>query len=205
MSASNYKIRATADSIDVERDGPFQSRKSGLFFGVYAILSALAMLYFSFFGSGHKPGIWVMLADLRPGLPRFTEYTFLAAFTLVICGLFLATGIRHLLPFGERMHCDRSTLIWSKIPWVSFGNRWVTRSIPVSEITASYAIVYKSKGVYGILLESQDMPWKLFWGIETPEANRILRGLKGLGVNVHRDSEMRESIREALRDRRAQL
>jgi hypothetical protein len=45
----------------------------------------------------------------------------------------------------------------------------------------------------------------MFWQIEPPEANRILRGLEALGVNVHHDPEMRASVRESLRDRRAQL
>jgi hypothetical protein len=91
---------------------------------------------------------------------------------------------------------------------VSFGNRRVTRTIPVIEIVhASYAIVYKGvkEHYFGILLETYGKPWKLFWGIEAPEANRILRGLSGLGVNVLHDPEMREVIRETLLDRRTQL
>ena len=205
MRASNYRIQITADSVDVECDTPFRSKASQHSFGVLAIAGSLFMLY-SGIGDGRSPGVWVILANSRPGSPDFIFNAFGAVFVLVVAVVFFAFGVRYCLPFGERLHCDRSTLTWSKIPWISFGNHWVERSTPLSEILqASYALVYKSKGVYGILLEVEGKPWKLFWGIETPEANRILRGLKGLGVNVHHDPEMRESIRETLRDRRAQL
>jgi len=205
MRASNYRIQITADSVDVECDTPFRSRTSQHSLGVLAIACSLVMLY-SGVGHGRNPGIWVILADSRPSSPDFMLNAFGTVFVLVVAVVFFAFGVRYCLPFGERLHCDRSTLTWSKIPWVSFGNHWVERSIPMSEILqASYAIVYKSKGVYGILLDAYGMPWKLFWGIETPEANRILRGLKGLGVKIRQDPEMRESIRETLRDRRAQL
>jgi hypothetical protein len=207
MRASNYRIQVTSDSVDVECDDSFQStRTSRFFFGGVAVGCALFLLYGSCFGHGQNPNIWVMLADSRPGSTGFAFNVIDAVLIVVLVVFFLLVGIRYFLPFGERLHCDRSTLTWSKIPWVSFGNRWVTRSLPLSEILrASYGIVYKSKGIYGILLEAEGKPWKLFWGIETPEANRILLGLKGLGVNVHHDPEMRESIRETLRDLRSQL
>jgi hypothetical protein len=162
------------------------------------------MLYRPGIGHGRNQGVWEILADARKGSPDFIFDVFCGSVLLVLVILIFAFGVRYLLPFGQRLHCDRSTLTWSKIPWIGFGNRWVTRSVPVSEVVqASYAMVYKSKGVYGIVIETYDDSWKLFWGIETPEANRILRGLKGLGVNVFHDPEMRESIRETLRDRRA--
>ena len=205
MLTSNYRIQVTADSVDVECDTPFRSRTSQHLFGVLAIAGSLLMLY-SGIGHGRNPGVWVILADSRPGSLGFIFNAFGAVVVLVAVVVFFAFGVRYCLPFGERLHCDRSTLTWSKIPWVSLGNHWAKRSIPLSEISqASYAIVYRAQGVYGILFEMDGEPWKLFWGIETPEANRILCGLKGLGVNVKHDPEMRESIRETLRDRRAQL
>ena len=205
MQTSNYRIKVTEDSVDVECDTPFRSRTSQHSFGVLAVACSL-LFFFSGIGHGRSPGVWVILANSRPGSPDFMFNAFGAVFVLVVVVVIFAFGVRYCLPFGERLHCDRSTLTWSKIPWVSFGNHWVQRSIPVSEIfRASYAIVYKSKGVYGILLETYGESWKMFWGIETPEANRVLRGLKELGVNIHQDPAMRESIRETLRDRRAQL
>jgi hypothetical protein len=206
MRTSNYRIQVTADSVDVYCDTPFRSTASQRFFGGLAVVCSLAMLYFPIFRPGRGLGIWEMLIESREGSGEFKLHLFELVFVAAIGVFFLAAGIRYCLPLGERLHCDRSTLTWSRIPWVSLGNRWVTRSIPVTEIAgASYAIVYKSKGVYGILLDTYGKPWKMFWQIESPEANRILRGLKALGVNVHHDPEMREVIRETLRDRRAQL
>ncbi|MGA3373102.1 MAG: hypothetical protein ABSC48_15195 [Terracidiphilus sp.] len=208
MRKSNYRIHVTADSVDVECDNPLGSPRSPRFFGVFVIADALALLCLPWFVHGHGSTMWVILTESRPSDPGFVESVITAVLAMAIGILLLAWGIRYCLPFGERLHCDRSMLTWSKIRWISFRNRWVTRSIPVSEIVrASYGIVYKSKGVYGILLENgvDGEPWKLFWGIETPEANRILRGLKALGVNVYIDPEMREVIRETLRDRSAQL
>ncbi len=202
MQTSNYRIQVSAESLVVESDGPFRSRASRIFFGGLLIVCSVYPLSPRSFAHWRNPGIWDMLADSKPGSADFV----FGVFALAFLAIFLLTGIRHLLPFGERLHCDRSTLAWSKIPWIGFGNRWVTRSVPLSEIfQASYGIVYKSKGVYGILIETWSGTWKLFWSIEAPEANRILRGLRGLGVNVHHDPEIREVIRETLRDRKAQL
>ena len=149
-----------------------------------------------------------MIVDSHPGSSDFVSNLIPFILLLALNVFLLAVGIRYFLPFCERLHCDRSALTWSKIPWVSFGNRRVTRSMPVAEIVrASYSIVFKSRSehYYGILLDTDGKPWKMFWGIESPEANRILRGLSGLGINVLHDPEMREAIRETLRDRRAQL
>jgi hypothetical protein len=212
MRTSNYRIQVTADSVDVECDVPLRSSRfpkpqpSPHSIGGFFVLFASVMLYFLCFGHGRNPSIWKIVVDSRPGSADFVSNLIPSVLPLALGVFLFAVGVRHFLPFCEQLHCDRSKLTWSKIPWVSFGNRWVTRSIPVGEIvSASYAVVYKSEGYYGIVLETYGKPWKLFWGIETPEANRILRGLKGLGVNVHHDPEMRESIRETLRDRRAQL
>lgn len=207
MRTSKYRIQVTTNSVDVECRVPlvssrFPSSTKAAAVGCFFIFSALGLLFLSCFDSGKNPSLLVMISDSRPGSADFVE----AILVLALDAFLLAVGIRYLLPFCERLHCDRSTLTWSRIPWVSFGNRWVTRSIPFSEVVgASYAIVPQSKGVYGIVLETYDQNWKMFWGIESPEAHRILRGLEALGVNVHHDPEMRESIRETLRDRRADL
>jgi hypothetical protein len=206
MRTTNYRILVNKDSVDAECDSPFRSKAARRFFGSLLLALGLFMFYFAGIRQGRNPGTWATLAESRPSSPGFALNIYGAVLVLIIVIAFLATGIRYLLKFGERLQCDRNTLIWSKIPWVSFANRWVTRSIPVNVIVrASYGIVYKSKGVYGILIEDNCNVWKLFWGIEAPEANRILHGLKQLGVNVHHDSEMRDSIRETLRDRRAEL
>ncbi len=212
MRTSEYKIQVTADSVDVECDVPLRSSKfprpqpSPHLIGGIFVLFASFMLYSLCFGHGRDPNIWRIVVDSRPGSADFVS-NLVSVFLPLVLGVFLlAVGIRHFLPFCERLHCDRSTLTWSKIPWVSFGYRRVTRSVPVAEVVrASYAIVYKSEGYYGIVLDTYDESWKLFWGIESPEANHILRGLSGLGINALHDPEMRVAIRETLRDRRAQL
>jgi hypothetical protein len=202
MQTSNYRIQVSAESIVVESDGPFRSRTSRIFFGGLLILCSVYPLIPWNFAHRRIPTLWEMLADSKPGSADFVFGVFASVFLAIA----FLTGIRHLLPFGERLLCDRTMLTCSKIPWISFGNRWVTRSVPIAEIfRASYGIVYESKGVYGILIETWGETWKLFWSIDSPEANRILRGLQGLGVNVHHDPEMRLMIRETLRDRRSQL
>jgi hypothetical protein len=209
MRTSNYRIQVTADSLDVECRVPlvssrFPSSTKPAVVGGFFIFSGLGLLYLSCFVSGRNPSLLVVIANSRPGSADFV----IAILALTMEVFLLAVGIRYFLPFCERLHCDGSTLTWSKIPWVCFGNRRVTRSVPVSEIVrVSYAIVHGnvSGSYYGILLEPFGSSWKMFWGIESPEANRILIGLKALGINVHHDPEMRESIREKLRDRRAEL
>lgn len=206
MPKPKCEIHVTADSVDVVTEGLFGTRTSRLWLGCFVIALTVCSVYFALFHPGRGPHILEMIEETRPGRRDFVANLIVFAYGSLVELFLLATGIRHLLPFGERLHADRTTLTWSRISWLSFGNRWVTRTTPLSEVVrASYAIVYKSKGIRGILLETYGEAWKTFWGIETPEANRILRSLKALGVNVQHDPEMREAIRETLRDRRADL
>jgi len=184
MPARKCEIRVTADSVDVE-SGLFGTKLGRFSFGTLLVAGSSWLAYPTLLRTGGS-------GDRVP-----------LGISLVISIAFLLLGIRYFLPFGERLHCDRTRLTWSRVRW---GIRWITRSVPFSEVVgASYAIVYESKSVHGLVLETYDENWKTFWGIEAPEANRILTGLKKLGVNVHHDPEMRHSIRETLRDRRAQL
>jgi hypothetical protein len=206
MPKRKCDVRVAAEFVDVETEGLFGTPASRRWLGCFLIALSICCVYFAVFRHGRGPNIQDLLAELRPGKRGFVINLVALAYCSLIEVFILAYGVRYLLPFGERLHADRSNLTWSRISWLSFGNRWVTRSVPVTEVVrASYAIVYKSKGIHGILIETYGEPWKSFWGIEAPEANRILRALKGLGVNIQRDPEMRESIRETLRDRRAQL
>jgi hypothetical protein len=206
MPKPKCEIHVTADSVDVATEGLFGTRTSRLWFGCFMIALLVCQVYLAVFHHGRGPTILDMLAETRPGRRDFVINLIVLTYGSLIELFLLATAVRHLLPFGERLHANRTTLIWSRIPWLSFGNRWVTRTIPLSEICrASYAIVYKSKNIHGLMLDTYDKSWKTFWGIESPEANRILRGLKTLGIKVHHDPEMREDIRETLRDRRAEL
>jgi hypothetical protein len=182
---------------------PFASSPEAIF-----IAAGLFVLYGSWVNPRANPNLRILLSDLRPGSADFFSTVGLGVFALALVIVLLGWGVRCFLPFGERLHCDRSLLTWSKIPWIGFGNRWVTRTVPPSEIShAHYGLAYRKRGgdLYGVLLEVGGKRWKLFAGIDSPEANRILNGLKGLGVNVPHDPGMRESIRETLRDRRAQL
>lgn len=202
MPVGSYRIHSDTDALDVQWRGPAKFRV----FGGFVVAISMAEIYFAIFGHGRDRGPWADLLSSDPGSPRFGSIAFESAVLLLFVLFFLATGVRYLLPFSETLHCDCSTVTWSRIPWLSFGNRWITRSTPFAEIVgASYAVVYKSKDIHGIVLETYDNSWKMFWQIESPEANRILHGLKKLGVNVEHDSEMRASIRETMRDRRAQL
>jgi hypothetical protein len=183
-----YDICVSAESLDAEGSGPYRSSATRYASGSLFIASALYIGYGSWKDYSRHP-----VKELLCGL-------------LVM--VFFAWGMRSFLPFGERLHCDGSTLTWSKIPWISFGNRWVMRSIPVSEISgARYGLAYRRRGgdLYGILLEAGGQRWKLFAGIESPEANRILHGLRVLGANVQDNREMRYAIRETLRDRKARF
>lgn len=202
MSVGRYQIHAGADLLDVRWRGPAKFRV----FGGFLIACGLAEAYFTSAPRGGGPGIWMLLARSHPGSSDFYPNLVGGLLALAVAAFALAVGIRYCLQFAETLRCDRTTLTWSRIPWVSFGNRWITRSIPLAEVVgASYAVVYRSKGIYGIVLETYDENWKAFWQIEPPEANRILAGLRRLGVKVHHDSQMRLLIRESLRDRREQL
>ena len=206
MPRPRCEIHVTANSVNVVTEGLYGTRTSRLWFGCFMIVFLIFQVYVQISHHGRGQTFMDLLAETRPGSRDFGINLIGLVFASLIELFLLAPAIRYLFPFGERLHVDRTTVIWSRISWLSFGNRWVTHTSPLSEIfRASYAIVYKSKNVHGLLLETYGESWKTFWGIESPEANRILRGLKGLGVNVQHDPEMREEIRESLRDRKAEL
>ncbi|MFZ1086864.1 MAG: hypothetical protein WAN35_18015 [Terracidiphilus sp.] len=208
MRLQGYEINITANSVDVKRDNSTRSNKAVVLPGSFAMLFPVYCILWS---------TWIMLKTDRWGYPGWQQltnnskdYSFLFHFSFlfpvvlftgfsIYCLLF---GLRCWFPMGEKLHCDRSTFIVSKIPWINFRGEWKTRSFHLYDVSQIQFIVGR-----GICFVVDDKKEYLFPGIDFPEANRILRGLKKLGIGVYHDPETNtlEAIQETLRDRRSDI
>jgi hypothetical protein len=116
-------------------------------------------------------------------------------------------GIRFLCPAGAVLICDRNQVSTSRIPWYSFTEHWVTRTynaLDVSGFRLKYYYWGSSHGrsVYGIRFFVNGITKSIFHGsIEPPEAYRILRGPKNLGLDVSSDPELLPHVKSGLHDR----
>jgi hypothetical protein len=131
-------------------------------------------------------------------------------FHLGFVAFILVLVIRTLFPSGEKLHCDHSKLVISRIPWINFRGQWITRVFSISQVSQfEYGVLQRGGGrspaVYGILFLDGDKPQKALSRIEPPEASHLLRGLKRLGVDVLHDSDMLAKIKETLGDRREEI
>ncbi|HEY2460836.1 MAG TPA: hypothetical protein VGI16_08510 [Candidatus Acidoferrum sp.] len=123
-------------------------------------------------------------------------------------GCALLLGVRSLFPSGEKLHCDRSQLTVSKIPWISFRGRWTTHVFSLAQVSEmKYGLIRRGTArdpsIYGILFLVDGNRRKILRRIGAPEAARLLRGIKKLGLDVPHDPDILPRMQMALEDRRS--
>ncbi len=209
MRLRKYEIHITADSVDARWNNsnrPIWMRLLGG--GAVALWGALLA-----YGALLRPdrngysGWWRLMHD------RFTSQFLIDAviplgFGFVVWLLFAALGVRSFFTSGQMLHCDRSQLTVAKIPWVNFNGKWRPRTVPIAAVSQLELAIWPSKTretYYLILFRADGKRQKVLAGIEAPEGYRILKGLKTLGADVRHDPDMQTLVREAIRDRRAEL
>ncbi len=210
MPSPRYRVSAKADSVEAH----WESRPRSIPVRILGILAMIALaaawMYYAVFRVGHRYTAWWVFKYEAVGSRHFIEAIIGSLLNLALVSFFLAWGVRSLFPSGERLRCDRSQFVVSKIPWINFNGRWTTLSFPLSEVAeVEYVILQRGGGrspaVYGIRFWADGKRRTALERLEPPEAGHLLRELRRLGVDVWHDPQMRTLINETLGDRREQI
>ncbi len=207
MTQREFKVVITESSVDVRRDVSSKSQKGrfymGLFFLAFVILTICGLVFLP--GKHDAPSMW---HDISTSPINSGDLIFPLSLVLLFAVSmgFLAT--RYLLaayPSDEAVHCDQSTLIVSKIPWLDVSNsKWTIRSYPLKDVSQlRFGIIASAKGysIYGICFVAEGKTQRVLSGLEAPEAAEILRALKELGADVVNDPKLSKKVEATLRRR----
>jgi hypothetical protein len=195
MKQDSFKIEVTDDVVDVAWDDDSSTTQS-IIAAVLGTGLAVVLSYYFLFRGGENPGL-VAFVLANPTLYHddvaafYVKVIGIALYSTIFAFIFIY-GLRLLFPFGDRIHCDRSTFTISQIAFWSFGKRWKVQSVPPSKVTlARYGVVRRVKGREndGIIVDVCGKSWKVFEDIDVSHANHVLRGLSKMGVNVRLSDE----------------
>jgi hypothetical protein len=209
MRLRKYEIRISADAVDARWDNSDRSIWLRLLVGAAVTLWGAVLAYMRLIRPDRNgySGWWRLMHD------HFTS-RFLVDVAIpdgMILGMWLffaALGIRSFFTSGQMLHCDRSHLTISKIPWLNFNGQWRSRTFPIAAISQLEFAIWPTRAretYYLIRFWVKGKRQKILAGIEALEAHRILKGLKSLGVDVRHDPERQSLVRESIRDRRAEF
>jgi hypothetical protein len=195
-----YEIKVTGDSLEARCNLPFGPKRncillSALMIGLAAWGSYRTWLSQDSLGYSN----WWRLAHHYSVLDFNGLLISTAAF-----GVFLLMGIRLLRPAGAVLICDRNQVTTTRIPWYSFTGRWVTHTYDALDVSGFRLKVFSSNRgiVYGIRFYVNGRKKSIFRGsIEPPEAYRILRGLKSLGLDVAPDPKLLSRVKLGILER----
>jgi hypothetical protein len=205
MNSRRYDVKVRVDSVDATWESPYRSAFIRVLSSIAIAVPAAAWVYYAVFRPHDGYSLWWVLRYDRAR--DFIEAAAATLFHLVLSGGALALGVRSLFPSGEKLHCDHSQLTVSKIPWLSFRGRWLTRVFSLADISQmEYGILQRgtasNPSIYGLRFLANGRAQKALSRLEAPEASHLLRGLEGLGVDVRHDPDMLARIQETLGERR---
>jgi hypothetical protein len=192
MVEYGFDITITPGSVDVRQDDSTGKPGANRRDGVLVICVAIFLFCCMMFGSRHSGGhsAWTNLHDNHWPSLNFVLALVMTILTTGLTGSMFLYGVRLFFPSGAALHCDRSTFTVSKIPSSNLRGQWKSLSFPVSDIADFKFAVTQPGGrgasLYGFCFCAAGRRQKLFVGLETPEADEILRGLEHLGVDVVR-------------------
>jgi hypothetical protein len=161
----------------------------------------LALCLSLFIPGKYGTSVWHELssAPVDSGLFRFVSILMLGIFALVIMlswEYWVAAS-----PSDQTICCDRSTLTVSTVRWLDIHNKdWDTRSYALEEITKmKYDLVACAKGgaVYGLCFTARGKTHAVLPGVKPRAADKILKALKALGVNVPEDPKLATILAES--------
>lgn len=203
MAHSDFSISITDKAVDV-RYTPSASEPRGKIFGFVFIICTLVVMACAVLflpGKHGNPSMWHDLASAPSGSSGFLVPVIGLG---IFLGLFGWQGLRYARAAwasDETFHCDREAITISRIPWLDFSSRtWRTYTYPLTEVSAiRFAVIASAKGrsFWGLRFRARGRKWALP-GLEAPEAENILTGLKALGADVLDDPNLDKQIKETL-------
>ena len=206
MIQQGYEIDISSDSVELKHDGtttPLDERiVPGLLLCGFSVVMLGAMLFLP--GKHGHPSVWDDLHTYHWPSGGFQSALVEGMVQATLFGCTFLLGFRQFFPSGEELHCDRSTFMIAKIPWYNLVGRWHKETIPTSSVSElTYALVSSRRGgdIYGLSFYANSKEKKIFRGIQAPEADKVIKGLKNLGVNVIEDQDIQSKVEQALRER----
>ena len=198
MPGQGFDINVTSSEVLVKQDGSLQSGESRGAAGVISILAAAFLFFFTVIIDKHgRPGLWYDLKQAPGYSSEFYFFLLCLIGVLVFCGHLLLIGVRLFFPGGEQLQCDRTTFTYSKIPWISLRGRWKRQSFPTAEVSElMYGVIVqgneekKIADTYGLSFYVGDKEYKIFGGLEAPDADDILKEVRAFGVDVIVNQDM---------------
>ncbi len=201
-----YEVHITADAVDTKWDDASRP----LWFRVsYVVAVATVGGLLAYFGllrpdqNGYS-ALWRLMHDhlfrVDAGFPF--------ALVFLMWLFFAAMGVRSIFTSGQMLHCDRSELTISKIPWLNFKGEWQSRAFIPAEVSQLELAIWptRSRETYDFVrFRADDETHKILEGITAPAGYRVLKGLKSLGFDAKDISDVRYLAKEAIRDQRAEL
>jgi hypothetical protein len=172
----------------------------------FIALGALGMCGVLFLPGKHgNPSMW---HDLSSSPVDSGNFMFGVALLLGMGLLMVLLLWRYTLsayPSDETFQCDRSMLTVSKVRWLDFKNEhWDTRSYAVAEIaTMRYRAIATARGmsIYGLRFIAGGRKQRVLPGLKPSEADKILKALKVLGVDVPDDPKLPKRLAEEAENR----
>lgn len=197
-----YEIEVTDDSLEARCNLPFGPKQNRIAFS-FLMLGLAAWGIYRTWLSPDSQGYnnWWRLAH-HYSMLDFDGVVIVTA----IYASFTLIGIRLVCPAGEVLICDRNRVTTRRIPWYSFTGRWVTHTYNALDVSGFRLKFYGSGrggSVYGIRFYVNGSTKSIFHGcIESPEAYRMLLGLKSLGLDVPPDPKLISHVKRGLYDRK---
>jgi hypothetical protein len=160
--------------------------------------SSCALLFLP--GKGGSASIW---HDVSPS-PVDSEGFIILLIILVSCSvLMVLLTWRYIVlayPSDEAFHCDSLALTTSKVRWLDISNKhWDTHSYTLASLQEmGYEAIAHLRGtsIYGLRFIAGGKTYRILPGLKPRQADKILKALKALGVEVIDDSTLLRKLAE---------
>lgn len=202
MAEQKFQIDIDDQSVrvrlNVSEYSPYGRFYACIFFIALGALGICALLFLP--GKHGNPSMWHDLSSYPVDSGSFVfPFVLLLSFPPFI-GLLLWRYVVSAYPSDEAFQCDRSMLTISKVRWLDFRNkRWHSRSYALAEIgNMRYQAIASAKGtsIYGLRFVAGGRDQRVLPGLKASEADKILKALQVLGVDVPDDPELPRRLAE---------
>jgi len=205
MPKGTIDIVVEPGSVRVHYDAINKSPHGRFYVGLACLLSiiALSCAIFLLGGKQGETSLWQDMHAYPMSSPRiYWPLAILVAFG-VLFGWHMTRVVAILYPGAEKLECDATTLMVSRIRWLDWENEeWISESYKLSDVTRiRFGVIVSGRGssTYGLLFGAAGRTYKLFPKLTSREAGKILAGVEALGAETDR---RRKAAQRELKNRK---
>lgn len=199
MSKHTFRIDITRQSVSVRLEAPPKQRFYAI--GSFVVLVVVGMGAVLFLpGKSGSPDLWHQLVSSQFGSTSFTVWLLLLLSFPALMFLLLKRYLIAAFPSDEALHCDRSTLTFSKVHYLDLHNsHWNTCSYQLADVhNVRYRAIISTKDatIYGLRFVANGRKMKTLPGLSPRDAEQLLQALKALGADVPDDPSLQRKIKD---------